>query len=155
MYMSATDIAKEYRTAKSPRAQIGILADLNGCTKQEIADILIAQGEPVPKYYQKHKNEKDIEKVLEAARREAEAESEAEAEPEPEPEPEDDPSVELFFKALIRSAAVNVIDNMLRIRNFADPERRETASRDFEMQLRGVMALVHQLEESKDDELAV
>ena len=151
MQMSNIDIAKEYRTAASPRKQIGILAELNDCSKQEIADILIAQGETVPKYYQKHKNEKDIEKVLEAARREAEAESE----PEPEPEPEKDEGVAFMFSAMIRSAAVDVIDDMLRIRNFADPEKRETASRDFEMQLRGVMALVHQLEESKDDELAV
>lgn len=146
MQMSNTDIAKEYRTAKSPRAQIGVLAELNACSRQEIADILIAQGETVPKYYQKQiESSPAAEKVIDRVRQRAEEVLELNKQKQPEP----------ITRSTIRSAAVDVIDNMLRIRNIADPERRETASRDFEMQLRGVMALVHQLEESRDDELEV
>jgi len=146
MYMSATDIAKEYRTAKSPRAQIGILADLNGCTKQEIADILIAQGETVPKYYQKlHKDPA----VLEYAKQRAEAELEFAMQPsEPVPEPEPAPAEQITTW----EAAVTVIADLLsEIKNVADPERRSSASRDFEMQCRGIMALVQRLEAGSDE----
>ena len=158
MYMSATDIAKEYRTAKSPRAQIGILAELNACSRQEIADVLIAQGETVPKYYQKQHKEPT---VLEFARRQAEAELEfakqhSEPEPEPEPEPVPEPEPEPVEPITTWKAAVTVIADLLsEIKNVADPERRSSASRDFEMQCRGIMALVHQLEEEKGDELEV
>lgn len=51
MTMTAEEIAREYRLSKHPRDQISILADQNECTKREIADILIAQGCTVPKYY--------------------------------------------------------------------------------------------------------
>ena len=153
MYMSATDIAKEYRTAKSPRAQIGILAELNACSRQEIADILIAQGEQVPKYYQKqHKDPV----VLEFAKQRAEAELEfAKQHSEPEPEPEPEPAPEPVEPITTWKAAVTVIADLLsEIKNVADPERRSSASRDFEMQCRGIMALVQRLE-AKEDELEV
>lgn len=151
MQMSNIDIAKEYRTAKSPRAQIGVLAELNDCSKQEIADILISQGEAVPKYYHKPPKEPPAETAAEVNYKFAPELPKSE----PEPEPPAGLSKATMLSMWIRSATVDVIDNMLRIRNFADPEKRETASRDFEMQLRGVMALVHQLEESRDDELEV
>lgn len=47
MTMSNEEIAREYRTAGDKKKQIGILADLNCCTKQEIAQILTEQGEKV------------------------------------------------------------------------------------------------------------
>ena len=54
--MSAEDIAREYRQAASQTKQIGILADLNACTKKEIAEVLLEQGCEVPKWYTKKEN---------------------------------------------------------------------------------------------------
>lgn len=56
MVMTNEDIIKEFREAAVPTKQIAILADQNLCSKQEIADILIAGGcENVPKWYTKDK----------------------------------------------------------------------------------------------------
>lgn len=46
-YMTDGEIATSYRQAKSKKKQIGILADLNGMTRAEIEDILIAAGYPI------------------------------------------------------------------------------------------------------------
>lgn len=48
MIMSDEEICTEYRQAKNRVAQIGILADQNVCTKDEIKRILIAAGEKLP-----------------------------------------------------------------------------------------------------------
>ena len=42
--MGAKEIVASYRTAKNPKAQIGVLADLNGCSKKEIEEILVQLG---------------------------------------------------------------------------------------------------------------
>jgi len=55
MIMTKEDIIKEYREAAVPSKQITILADLNMCSKQEIADILIEGGCDVPDWYTKDK----------------------------------------------------------------------------------------------------
>lgn len=47
MRMTETEICKEYREAKNPRMQIGILADLNVCEKEDILRILIINGQDV------------------------------------------------------------------------------------------------------------
>lgn len=44
MVMSKDEIVVRYRQAKEPAKQIGILADLNCCTKEEIAEILREAG---------------------------------------------------------------------------------------------------------------
>lgn len=51
MQMTPEEIVAEYRQAKSPLKQIGILADLNQCSKKEITAILTAQGEALPGQY--------------------------------------------------------------------------------------------------------
>ncbi len=51
MQMTPEEICAEYRQAKSPLKQIGILADLNQCSKKEITAILTAQGEALPGQY--------------------------------------------------------------------------------------------------------
>ena len=48
MTMTDEEICRDYRAAKSPLKQVGILADLNGCTKAEIKEILIAGGCELP-----------------------------------------------------------------------------------------------------------
>lgn len=44
MEMSKDEIVVRYRQAKDPAKQIGILADLNCCTKEEIAEVLLEAG---------------------------------------------------------------------------------------------------------------
>ena len=58
MIMTKEDIIKEFREAAVPSKQIAILADLNLCSKQEIADILIEGGCDVPGWYTKEKASK-------------------------------------------------------------------------------------------------
>lgn len=44
MVMSKDEIVVRYKQAKEPAKQIGILADLNACTKEEIAEVLREAG---------------------------------------------------------------------------------------------------------------
>ena len=46
--MTNEEILRDYRLAKAPLKQIGILADLNQCSKQKIIDILREGGLPCP-----------------------------------------------------------------------------------------------------------
>lgn len=46
--MSNEEICRDYRQAKNRLTQVGILADLNGCTKAEIKQILIDGGCELP-----------------------------------------------------------------------------------------------------------
>lgn len=55
MNMEAVEIVREYRTAKSKQKQIGILAELNLCSKAKIVEILRAAGEELPGNYGKKK----------------------------------------------------------------------------------------------------
>ena len=41
MVMTANEILRDYRAAKSPMKQIGILADVNCCEKRDIVNILL------------------------------------------------------------------------------------------------------------------
>ena len=47
MTMDKTEIVTNYRQAADKKAQLGILADLNLCSRAEIADILLEAGEAV------------------------------------------------------------------------------------------------------------
>ena len=57
MIMSAAEICAEYRQAKFPLKQIGILADENGCTRGEIVEVLRADGEELPGQYNRGKTQ--------------------------------------------------------------------------------------------------
>ena len=46
--MGAREIVASYRTAKNPKAQIGVLADLNGCSEKEIEEVLVQLGAMKP-----------------------------------------------------------------------------------------------------------
>ena len=48
MTMTDNEIINEYRLAKAKQKQIGILADLNVCSKREIVDVLARAGEKLP-----------------------------------------------------------------------------------------------------------
>lgn len=47
LLMSAQEIKTSYMQAANRKAQIGVLADLNACSKQDIKDVLKAIGAPV------------------------------------------------------------------------------------------------------------
>lgn len=61
--MTKEEICRDYRLAANKREQIKVLADLNACTKQQIADILIEDGQEVPKWYQKKEEPQEPKKV--------------------------------------------------------------------------------------------
>ena len=48
MQMTVEEIIRNYTEAKDKSKQIGILADLNGCTKEKIRAILISKGCQMP-----------------------------------------------------------------------------------------------------------
>lgn len=48
MWMKDEEIARSYRESTKRKAQIGVLADLNLCSKKEIEEILIKMGEIKP-----------------------------------------------------------------------------------------------------------
>lgn len=60
--MSNLEIASTYRQAAKPLKQIGILAELNGVSRKEIAEILREQGCELPARYQE-KREADTSSV--------------------------------------------------------------------------------------------
>ncbi len=51
MMMTDAEIIREYREAKTPLKQIGILADENQCSRGKIVDILRAAGVELPAVY--------------------------------------------------------------------------------------------------------
>lgn len=65
MQMTDSEIVRDYNSSRKKTMQIGILADLNTCSKQHIADILIAAGVEVPKKFYKDKQPKEAEKPKE------------------------------------------------------------------------------------------
>lgn len=72
MQMTAAEICREYRTAKNPAGQIGILADLNACSPGHIKKILQENGEAVslPQRPAKAPAQRTIEKPGKALERE-------------------------------------------------------------------------------------
>lgn len=48
MYMTNSEIVRNYNSAKSKRTQIQILADLNMCSAAKIKEILISEGIELP-----------------------------------------------------------------------------------------------------------
>ncbi|MGN0338640.1 MAG: hypothetical protein ACI4EE_14195 [Lachnospiraceae bacterium] len=70
--MSKEEIGNSYRKAINQNAQIGILADLNCCSKDEIINILREQGYTVNKRGRKKKGEDKTEAAAEKTKAEAE-----------------------------------------------------------------------------------
>lgn len=53
--MTNEEIIRDYKQAAAPMKQIGILADLNQCSRQDIVKILREAGCELPKLYDKKK----------------------------------------------------------------------------------------------------
>ena len=47
MIMKESEICREFREAKNPKAQVDILADLNVCSKNEILKVLLVNGQDI------------------------------------------------------------------------------------------------------------
>lgn len=58
---SADRIRESYLNAENRKSQVGILAELNDCSKQEIEEILISEGVMEPKRIKLEKPEKPVE----------------------------------------------------------------------------------------------
>lgn len=50
MQMSEAEICKRFKEAKDHRKQVGILADLNCCSRDQIREILLKNGIAPPRY---------------------------------------------------------------------------------------------------------
>ena len=64
MTMTNEEIVRDYKAAKAPQKQIGILADLNACSKKEIVEILREAGCELPAYYTKKPKQEKPEQSL-------------------------------------------------------------------------------------------
>ena len=69
MTMTDEEICRDYRAAAAPLKQIGILADLNQCSKERIKQILIKGGCELPgnmrpKPKKEKKDEPDLETIM-------------------------------------------------------------------------------------------
>lgn len=73
MWMSKEQIAREYRMAKHKEMQIKILAELNGCEKTEIQEILVEKGEMKMPRTKVAKVLEEVMKQTEEERKEVEA----------------------------------------------------------------------------------
>lgn len=137
MVMSNAEIVREYRQAKAPMKQIGILADENQCTKKEIVTILLEAGETVPKNFlnkppapkKAEGDEADYGPILPAS-----AAASAKAE---------------LYAGRVALAAVDVIARLLKEHDeFFD----ETSGDELCERVRGVLMLVHALTETEEEE---
>jgi len=138
--MTNEEICREYRQAKTPLKQIRILADQNGCTKREIAEILREAGEELPAQFVKtppRPNAETERKALEDAGlifpmpvRDAEILL---------------PGLEAWRVAV---AAVDAIAGLLKESDTGD----ESDCWNFMERVRGVLMLAHALTETEDDE---
>ena len=67
--MTDEEIVRDYQAAKSPLKQVGILAQLNNCSKERIKEILVAAGcelpaQMRPRQKKEKKDEPDLEAVM-------------------------------------------------------------------------------------------
>lgn len=60
MIMGKREITRSYREAKHKSKQISVLAELNGCTRQKIVDILVDMGEIQPKNIKINSEEDEV-----------------------------------------------------------------------------------------------
>lgn len=70
MEMTADEIKRNYRQAKDPEKQIGILADLNNCSVDEIKDIL-GINKPLKRLEEQQREKESIEVWLQTMMDEA------------------------------------------------------------------------------------
>ena len=136
MMMTDAEIIREYREAKTPLKQIGILADENQCSRGKIVTILRGAGLEVPAVYREKARTGDGDDLSTAARS-----------PSPEGEAEYGPILPAprlaGFSERVNDAAVEVIARMVADSDSAGDQ--DSATWEFRERVRGVLALVHEL----------
>jgi hypothetical protein len=152
--MTNEEIVREYRQAAHPAQQIGILADLNECKKKAIVEILREAGCKLPGYYDKKPPKaptgpQPVEGPDEAPAEDVQPDASVEV-----PEIEDDGYVKVTdaLPFLIRTAAIDAIAQLLAKSSKKEIDDIDIAACDFQEQVRGVLALVHEVERRCDDE---
>ena len=126
--MTDEEIVREYKAAKSPLKQVGILAQLNNCSKESIKEILVAAGCELP------------------AQMRPRPKRQHQAAKEPEPEPETVPMSEVVavrdaLPLLVGECALNVIAELAE--KFGDSEDDQFY---FRHQVAGIMMLYREIE---------
>ena len=125
--MTDEEIVRDYQAAKSPLKQVGILAQLNNCSKERIKEILVAAGCELPAQMRPRPKK-------------------AQAAKEQEPEPETVPMSEVVavrdaLPLLVGECALNVIAELAE--KFGDSEDDQFY---FRHQVAGVMLLYREIE---------
>jgi len=157
MIMSNEEILREYRQARYPMKQIGILADENQCAKREIVEILMTAGEKVPPQFTKNrKPAQPQEGAGDKNDEEEKAMENVKIIPAPEGAGEFQPEFQAElgtgegFKERVCRGAVDAVAQLL-----ADSDSTAIASVDtawgFREQTRGVLQLVYQLTKEDDE----
>ena len=171
MTMTAEEIVRDYKQAKYPEKQIRILADMNGCGPSNIKEILKAAGCELPRAGRPKKEapapapaegawsefdpktkelvpaEPPIPSILPAPAGAGDFQEEApEAEaaavlPEPKDDSDDTVPVSEALPLILRTSAVDVIARLLK-----DTRNNPESGAKFTEQVRGVLALVHEVE---------
>lgn len=120
MTMTKDEIVADYKQAKQPMKQIGILAELNGVKRDEIVEILRKAGAELPGNYNKKKPE---EKQLDT---------------------QSTPQIQVRDVPTIYESALRTIEKLYEL---ACIESADASS--FMNQVRGVLTLVAEMEEQK------
>ncbi len=146
MMMTDAEIIREYREAKTPLKQIGILADENQCSRGKIVDILRAAGVELPAVY------REKEKAPSAAAEVPHPSPAGDTFPQGKAETEDGeaeygpilPAPRLAgFSERVNDGAIEVIARMVADSDSSGDQQE--ASWEFRERVRGVLALVHEL----------
>ena len=142
--MDPVEIAVDFKQAANPSKQIRILAQLNATSEDRIAEILREQGIKVDGRWlhkgTRTKNEevKPMEKKTEATEKVSPVAPEKQADVVP---AEDVVDIDKALPVMVRSSAIETIAQLL-----ANCKNNSEAGEHFMEQVRGVLALVHEVE---------
>ena len=150
MIMTDYEILRDYQAAKHKNSQIKILADLNGCSSEEIRDILRSQGAEMPKKPGPKKAAPAAATQAEAARavrdavlavkRNLDAQEQKQMEEKPAPELDGDyVAIRDALPTMIGQAALSTIGELLKECPDANPIH-------FREQVRGILRVVAEVE---------
>lgn len=163
MTMDPMEIAVDFRTAAHPGRQIRILAELNSCSVDKIVEILENQGEKIDRRWLPRRKAAPIAAENQEEAMEKKTEADVRVDPVPAAQqldvvPKDElVSIGEAMPALIRSAAIDAIAKLLA--RMTPPPLPLQGARtlddegqtSFAEQVRGVLALVHEVEQRCQD----
>lgn len=137
MVMQPGEIAREYAAASNPQKQIGILAELNQCSRDDIRTIQQEQGVELPRPGRRKKEPEPKPTPEETFQEPFKAFQELKGSVGKKPE---DVSGKEALGLVVRAAAVDAIAELLA----REPEG--CGPEAFREQVRGALAMVHEIE---------